>query len=67
MAFENITTRDMIDYAITKGVEIGGQLDSGNSTSLLFGKRVTHIFPHSGIRGLRPIAGYLGIRIKDHK
>lgn len=62
MAFEDASTHDMLDYAIARGVKDGGQLDAGNTTWLIVGSGTAGVFPHSGIRGGRPIAAYLGIR-----
>ncbi|MGF1644443.1 MAG: hypothetical protein ACFCUJ_12405 [Thiotrichales bacterium] len=62
MAFEHASTLDMLEFARITGVDAGGQLDAGNTTWLLLGHGLDGIVPHSGIRGGRPIAAYLGIR-----
>jgi len=59
MAFESVTGREMIDYAVLLGVEIGGMVDSGDATNMLLGTGQRAVPAFTGIRNIRPIAGYL--------
>ena len=65
IAFEKITGRAMIDEVVAMGIPWGGQLDSGDSTQMILGKGLPGIRPYTGIRNLRPTAGYLAVVRKD--
>lgn len=60
-AFENASGRLMIDRAVAEGVVFGGQVDSGDGTSLLVGFGANGVLPHTGIRYRRPLGPYLKI------
>jgi hypothetical protein len=62
LAFENVSARAMIDWAVKAGVVHGGQVDSGSSTNLLIGSGADDITPHTGIRNWRPLGPYLTIQ-----
>ena len=59
MAFENASGYRMIDRAVELGMEYGGQMDSGDGTSLLIGSGARDLLPHTGIRFKRPLGPYL--------
>ncbi|NDV62943.1 hypothetical protein G0Q06_10810 [Puniceicoccales bacterium CK1056] len=59
MAFENVSGYRMIDRAVELGMEFGGQMDSGDGTSLLIGSGAKDLLPHTGIRFRRPLGPYL--------
>lgn len=59
MAFENVSGYRMIDRAVELGMEFGGQMDSGDGTSLLIGRGAKDVLPHTGIRFRRPLGPYL--------
>lgn len=65
MAWEKVSGRRMIDEAVAAGVSHGGQLDSGDATHFILG-RTGEGGPRafSGIRNLRPLAGYLVVRVE---
>ncbi len=62
LAFENVSARTMIDWAVDAGVIHGGQLDTGGATQLLIGRDARGITPHTGIRNWRPLGPYLTIQ-----
>lgn len=62
MAFERASTREMLEFARRLGVEAGGQFDAGHTTTLLVGRGARGLPPHTGIRGLRPLAAWLGVQ-----
>lgn len=62
MAFENVTTYEMLTQAQKSGIKDGGQFDSGNASWLIFGDGFDKIKAHSGIRGGRLVASFLGIK-----
>ncbi len=61
MAFEKASGHLMIDRAVEAGVIYGGQVDSGDGTTLLIGPGAEGLPPHSGIRNPRPLGPYLQI------
>ena len=61
LAFENASGYLMIERAVQAGVIFGGQVDSGDGTSLLIGPGARGLPSHSGIRNLRPLGPYLKI------
>jgi len=61
IAFEAIQGQEMIDAVVELGIPYGGQLDSGDSTNLILGPHLPGIQDYTGIRNLRPLAGYLAI------
>jgi len=65
MAFESVTGRRMIDEVLGMGIPYGGQVDSGNSTNLLMGDNLPGIRAYSGIRNIRPLAGYFVVEPVD--
>ena len=65
LAFDRIDGRTQIDAAISSGVKYGGQVDSGGSTSLLIGRGAKGVSPHTGMRGWRPLGGYLMVQAES--
>ncbi|HKJ90541.1 MAG TPA: hypothetical protein VJ960_05375 [Oceanipulchritudo sp.] len=61
MAFERASGYLMIDRAVEAGVIFGGQVDSGDGTTLLIGPGARGVPSHSGIRNPRPLGPYLKI------
>lgn len=61
LAFEGVKSHRMGAEALRLGVQDGGQLDSGNSTNLIIGEG-KGVRPLTGIRNLRPLGGYFGLR-----
>lgn len=59
IGFEEITDVGMVDMAIALGVQDGGMVDSGDASHLLIGEQAKGVRAHTGIRNLRPLAGYL--------
>lgn len=59
MAFEKVSGYGMIDRAVEAGMQFGGQMDSGDGTSLLIGTGAKDILPHTGLRFKRPLGPYL--------
>lgn len=62
LAFENVSARTMIDWAVKAGVVHGGQLDTGGASHLLIGGDAHNVTPHTGIRSWRPLGPYLTIQ-----
>jgi len=61
IAFERASGHLMIDRAVLAGVMFGGQVDSGNGSSLLIGRAARDVTPHTGIRNWRPLGPYLKV------
>jgi hypothetical protein len=59
---EQGTEAFIASLAMDEGVRFGGFLDSGDSTTMIFGRSASGIRPYSGIRGWRPLGAYLMIQ-----
>lgn len=64
IASESSSRYGMAKMAAELGVDIGGQMDAGNTTWLIVGEDPKGIRPLTGIRGGRPIGAYLAIKSK---
>lgn len=62
LVFGAIDGYQMIDVARQTGIVHGGQLDSDDGTWGIVGPGAVGVRAMTGIRGLRPIASYIGIR-----
>ncbi len=62
VAAEGATSWELADTMAAWGVFLGGELDGGSSTWVLFGSRAAGLLAGAGIRGGRPLGPYLGIR-----
>lgn len=65
LAFESVTGLEMINEAHSLGIPFGGQLDSGDATNMILGKNVPGVKDYTGIRNLRPTAGYLAVILSE--
>ncbi len=59
LAFERVTGQVMVEVAQRVGVRDGGQVDSGDGSTLLVGAGAPGVLPHTGLRGLRPLGPVL--------
>jgi hypothetical protein len=59
IGFEEISDAGMVNMAIALGVKDGGMVDSGDASHLLIGEDAKGVRAHTGLRNLRPLAGYL--------
>ena len=65
IAHEHASKYEMLDAAIGLGVKTGGLMDGGSATTLILDGQAKGLRPYTGIRGTRPLGGYLGIRAKS--
>lgn len=64
IAHQHASKYEMLEAAIGLGVKTGGLMDGGSSTSLILDGQAKGLKPYTGIRGTRPLGGYLGVRAK---
>jgi len=62
LVMENVSRYYITLRALQAGATFGGEVDSGNSSTLLVGKGASGIRAHTGIRNLRPLGPYLTVR-----
>lgn len=62
IVFEGVKDYYMIDYAQELGITYGAQVDTGDASHVIVGPGASGVTPYTGIRGLRPLGSYIGIR-----
>ena len=59
---EKISERGINAVASRQGVQIGGQLDTQDASTMIIGSKARSVRTLTGIRGRRPLAGVMGVR-----
>ena len=62
LVFENVNELGMNTVALEAGVQVGGQLDASDASTMIIGPGAQEVRSYTGIRGKRPLAGVLGVR-----